>query len=458
MATFSIADYMQPGKHVHLIGIGGVSMAPLAEAFLNAGLRVTGSDMAESPATEQLSAMGIPIAIGHAAKNITGTDCIVRTAAARGDNPEVLAARERGIPIFERAEAWGYIMGGYKNAVCIAGTHGKTTTTSMVTHILLAADLDPTVMIGGTLPKLQASHRVGAGETIVLESCEYYNSFHNFSPTVAVILNVEEDHLDYFKDLAGIQSSFRTFADLVPPDGCIVANGDDQNTIDALIPLNRPLLTFGTGEGNRVRGVNVRRQGTHTAFDITLDGVFYTHVTLQVPGDHNVSNALAAAAVAIALKLSPAAIADGLSDFLGAGRRFEYKGEIKGAKVYDDYAHHPSELKALLDAVSHLGYRRIVIAFQPHTYTRTKALFQDFVRELRRPDLVYVAEIYAARELNTVGITAADLAAEIPNASHCGTFSEMTEALRQIARPGDLILTVGAGDIFKVGEMLLGGS
>jgi len=455
MAKFSIADYMQAGKRVHFIGIGGVSMAPLAEALLGTGVILTGSDMMESPVTERLATMGILISIGHKAENLGDAECIVRTAAAREDNPEVMEARERGIPIFERAEAWGHIMHQYQNAICIAGTHGKTTTTSMMTHILLAAGTDPTVMIGGTLPKLQAGHRVGLGETIVLESCEYYNSFHNFFPTIAVILNVEEDHLDYFKDLAGIQDSFRTFANLVPENGAIVANGDDQNTMDALHPLGRPVLTFGMGEANRVRAVNITRQETHTSFEVLYDGAPYAEIHLQVPGDHNVMNALAAIAAAIFLQLPPEASSLGLSDFLGAGRRFEQKGERNGAKVYDDYAHHPSELKALLDAVSHLGYERVIVAFQPHTYTRTKALFSDFVRELKRPDMVLIAEIFAAREQNTVGITAADLAREIPGSRHFTTLAEMTEALREIAQPGDLILTVGAGDIFKVGEALV---
>jgi len=455
MANFSIADYMQAGKRVHFIGIGGVSMAPLAEALLSAGVMLTGSDMTDSPVTDRLSALGIPILIGHRAEHVGDAECVVRTAAAREDNPEVMEARRRGIPIFERAQAWGHIMRQYQNAICIAGTHGKTSTTSMMTHILLAAGADPTVMIGGTLPKLQAGHRVGLGETIVLESCEYYNSFHNFFPTIAVILNVEEDHLDYFKDLAGIQDSFRTFAKLVPEDGCVVANGDDQNTMEALRPLARPILTFGLGAENRVRAVNIVRQETQTLFDVLYDGKPYTQIHLQVPGDHNVMNALAAIAAAIFLQLPPEASRDGLSDFHGAGRRFERKGERNGAKVYDDYAHHPSELKALLDAVSHLGYERVIVAFQPHTYTRTKALFSDFVRELKRPDLVLVAEIFAAREQNTVGITAADLAAEIPGSRHFATLAEMTDALAEIAQPGDLILTVGAGDIFKVGEALV---
>ncbi|MCL2828723.1 MAG: UDP-N-acetylmuramate--L-alanine ligase [Oscillospiraceae bacterium] len=455
MTTSDLNSYMQPGRRIHLIGIGGVSMAALAEALLSFGLTVTGSDIAESSVTERLQSLGIPVGIGHRAEHIDDAACIIRTAAVREDNPEVQAARSQGIPIFERAQAWGYIMRQYKNAVCIAGTHGKTTTTSMTTHILLSAGSDPTVMIGGTLPKLQAGHRMGGGETIVLESCEYYNSFHNFFPTVAVVLNVEEDHLDYFKDLDGIKASFRTFADLAPADGCIVANGDDANTMDALAPLGRPLLTFGLGEQNRVRAVNITRRDTCTAFELTLDDVSYTPVELQVPGDHNIKNALAAAAVGIFLNFSPEAIREGLADYTGVGRRFEYKGEYNGAKIYDDYAHHPTELAALLDAVEPMGFDRIIVAFQPHTYTRTNALFDDFVRELRRPDLALIGEIYAAREQNTVGVTARDLADQIPGAAHYATLPEMTEAIRELAQPGDLILTVGAGDIVKVGEALL---
>jgi len=455
MTTSDLNSYMRPGRRIHLIGIGGVSMAALAEALLSFGLTVAGSDIAESPVTERLQSLGIPVAIGHRAENVEGVACMIRTAAVREDNPAVQAARAQGIPIFERAQAWGYIMRQYKNAICIAGTHGKTTTTSMMTHILLAAGSDPTVMIGGTLPKLQAGHRMGGGETIVLESCEYYNSFHNFFPTVAVVLNVEEDHLDYFKDLDEIKASFRTFADLTPADGCIVANGDDANTMDALLPLNRSLLTFGLGEQNRVRAVNVTRRETCTAFDLTLDGVLYTPVELQVPGDHNIKNALAAAAVGIFLNFSPESIREGLADYTGVGRRFEYKGEFNGAKIYDDYAHHPTELAALLDAVEPMGFDRVIVAFQPHTYTRTNALFDDFVRELRRPDLALIGEIYAAREQNTLGVAAQDLADQIPGAAYYATLPEMAEAIRTLAQPGDLILTVGAGDIVKVGEALL---
>lgn len=455
MDSSFISSYMQTGARAHFVGIGGVSMSPLAEAFRAAGVSVTGSDATESVATVYLRALGIPVAIGHAAAHIDGAEFIVRTAAAREDNPEIAAARVQGIPVFERAEAWGQIMRGYQNAVCIAGTHGKTSTTSMTTHILLAAKQDPTVMIGGTLPKLQAGHRMGGGDTIVLESCEYYNSFHNFAPTISVILNIEEDHLDYFKDLAEIQESFRKFAALTPPNGTIVANGDDPNTMQALTPLGRPLLTFGMTENVRLRAMNIQRQRAVTSFDVTLDGAAYTQIVLNVPGDHNIQNALAAIAVAVALDLPPEVSRAGLADFSGAGRRFEYKGKLRGATIYDDYAHHPSELAALFDSLKHLGFERIIVAFQPHTYTRTHALFDDFVRELKRPDLVFLAEIFAAREQNTIGISAADVAVKIPNARHCATLDELAKTLSGVLREGDLFLTVGAGDIYKVGEMLL---
>ena len=456
MIASSLSAYIQPGKRVHLIGIGGASMTPLAKALKDAGLVVTGSDMTQSVSTDYLQEAGIPVFIGHEPKNIDGAEFIVRTAAAREENLEIQAARANGTPVFERAEAWGHIMRQYKHAVCIAGTHGKTTTTSMAAHILLAAGSDPTIMIGGTLPKLQTGHRVGRGDTIVLESCEYYNSFHNFAPTVAVVLNVEEDHLDYFNDLDEIKTSFGTFAGLTPPDGTIVANGDDENTMSALSGLGRPLLTFGLDAANRVHAENIVRCGTRTMFDIMVDGAHYTNVTLCLPGDYNIKNALAAASVAFALDLPPDAVREGLSDFIGVDRRFTYKGKRDGVDIYDDYAHHPTELHVLFDAVEALDYKRILVAFQPHTYTRTYALFDDFAAALSRPDLMFVAEIFAAREKNTVGITAKDLAAKIPNAQHFENLESLADALHEQMRSGDLLITVGAGDIYKVGEILLG--
>ena len=450
----AIQPYIQPDRRVHLSGIGGVSMCPLAEVLHGMGLQVQGSDMSDSATVEHLRSLGIPVHVGHVAQDIQGAEFLIRTAAIHDDNPEIAAARAHGIPVFERAEAWGAIMQQYENALCIAGTHGKTTTTSMATHIFMAAEKDPTVMIGGTLPMLHSGYRVGRGDTIILESCEYCNSFLHFFPTVAVILNVEADHLDFFKDLEDVEHSFRAFVQLVPPEGHVVANADDPGVREALEGIDRFSFGLEAPEAD-CRGVNLQWDHGLPSFDVVIRGQVYTHLDLQVGGKHNVYNALAAASAAYLLGIPGGAVKAGLEAFTGAGRRFEYKGEYNGAKVYDDYAHHPGELHALLDMARSLGYERIVCAFQPHTYSRTKALFDEFVQELRRPDVVILAEIYAAREKNTIGITSADLAREIPGAICCPTLEAVTDALAQAARPGDLILTVGAGDIYTAGEALV---
>ena len=444
-----LAEYLQPGNHVHLVGIGGVSMRPLALVLQSRGIHVTGSDMNSSGSTEELLRHGIPVAIGHRGENIEGAVCIIRTAAARNDNPEIAAARAAGIPIFERAQAWGMIMREYANAICVSGTHGKTTTTSMVTHVMMEAKKDPTVMIGGALPLLGAGHRVGSGDTIVLESCEYCDSFLNFYPTLAIILNIEADHLDYFKDLADVEKSFRAFARL--STGGILANGDDKNTMDTLKGLG--CMTFGLGEHNRIRAVNISDDWSE--FDVVCDGELYAHLKLSVFGRHNTLNALAAAGAAWMLGVSGEDVANGLATFTGAGRRMEHKGEFNGAPVFDDYAHHPGELSCLIDAVRTQGYKRVVMAFQPHTYSRTHALFEDFIRQLKRVDVCAVAEIYAARERNDIGISSRDLVARIPGAVYCETLPEVTEFLRQNVREGDIVLTVGAGDIYRAGEALV---
>ena len=445
-----LKNYLVPGAHVHLVGIGGVSMRPLGIVLKGMGMYVTGSDMNSSVSTDELISKGIEVAIGHRAENVHGAVCVIRTAAAHNDNPEIAEARHQGIPVFERAQAWGVIMQAYKNAVCISGTHGKTTTTSMVTHILMEANWDPTVMIGGDLPLLKAGHRVGHGDTIVLESCEYCDSFLNFYPTLAVILNVEADHLDYFKDLKDVQRSFRTFAGL--STGGVLANGDDLHTAQAL--RGTKYVTFGFGKKNRVRAVNVSPDWRH--FDVECDGEKYCHVDLTVLGKHNALNALAAAGTAWMLGIDGEYASRGLHAFGGARRRMEYKGEYNGAQLYDDYAHHPDELAATISAVRTMPEcGRLVVAFQPHTYTRTKALFDDFVRELKKPDLVVLAEIYAAREHNTVGISPRDLAAKVSGAAYCATLPQVSAVLKSIAKPGDVILTVGAGDIYRAGEAML---
>ncbi len=451
MARKRLDSYLVPGKHIHLIGIGGVSMRPLGLVLRGMGMKVTGSDMNSSVSTDELISKGIEVKIGHNASNIEGADCIIRTAAAHNDNPEIAAARAMGIPVFERAQAWGVIMREYKNAICISGTHGKTTTTSMVTHIFMEAEKDPTVMLGGYLPLLKAGHRVGNGETIIMESCEYCDSFLNFYPTVAIINNVEADHLDYFKDLEAVQRSFRKFAGLVPRTGYVIANGDDANTVQALADLS--YLSFGLDEKNDIHPANMSEDCR--SFDIMIFGKFYCHVDLQVFGKHNVYNALAAAASAYVMGVEGEYTSRGLAAFTGAGRRMEYKGSLNGADIYDDYAHHPGELHALIDSVRLMGYKRIILAFQPHTYTRTKALFDDFVEELKRVDVPVLAEIYAAREQNKIGISSRDLAKKVPGAVSFDTLPEVGAYLRTIAKEGDIILTVGAGDIYKAGELLL---
>ena len=454
--TVDIKTFFKPGTRVHLAGIGGVSMCPLAEVLAGMGLQVQGSDMSESDTVRQLRAQGIPVAVGHSAENLKDCALVIRTAAIHDDNPEIAGAIARGIPVYERAQAWGTIMQHYQNAVCISGTHGKTTTTSMATHIFMAAQADPTVMIGGTLPLLHSGYRVGRGDTIILESCEYCNSFLNFFPTVAVILNVEADHLDFFKDLADIEHSFNAFADLVPQRGYIISNADDPGAREAVKGLSHPVFTFGIADPDAdCTAHNVAFHDGCPTFDVVIRGETYAHVELHIAGRHNILNSLAAASAAYVLGIPGSAVEEGLATFHGAGRRFEHKGTFHGADVFDDYAHHPAELHALLTTAQSMGYERVICAFQPHTYTRTKALFDDFVRELQLPDVTILAEIYAAREKNDIGISSQDLAAKIPGAVYCSTLDQVADQLAELARPGDLILTVGAGDIFRAGEKLL---
>ena len=450
-----IRRHLVPGNRVHLAGIGGVSMCALAEVLHQQGLLVQGSDMSESDTVRHLRELGITVQVGHSAENLGDADLVIRTAAIHDSNPEIAGAIARGIPVFERAQAWGAIMQHYRNAVCFAGTHGKTTATSMATHIFMAANADPTVMIGGTLPLLGCGYRVGHGDTILMESCEYCNSFLSFFPTVAVLLNVEADHLDFFKDLADIEQSFRRFAELVPDHGFVLANADDAGAMESVRRLDKAVLTFGIEHAADFQAENLVWENGFPSFDMTSQGVHYAHISLQVPGLHNVSNALSAAAAACLLGIPGKAVEEGLAGFTGAGRRFQKKGSFRGADVYDDYAHHPSELHALLSTVKNLGYRRVVCAFQPHTYTRTHALFHEFAEALRLADVTVLGEIYAAREKNDLGISSADLAKEIPGAVYCSTLDKVTEALRGIACEGDLILTVGAGDIFRAGEKLV---
>lgn len=456
MTVTELKEYLTAGRHVHLIGIGGVSMFPLAEVLKRRGMLITGSDMHENTNVDRLITQGVTVYLGHRPENIQGAELIIRTAAVHDDNPEIQAAHAAHIPVFERGQAWGAIMMDYHHAVCFSGTHGKTTTTSMCAHIAMAANMDPTIMIGGNLPLLGAGYRIGEGDTIILESCEYRNSFLDFRPTTVVILDIEEDHLDFFKDLPDIEHSFRTFANLVPESGVVIANADDRNTMDTLDGIDRPFITFGLGSYADIYcSEPVWEKGLPT-FDLYQGEDSICTISLSIPGLHNVKNALAASAAALHMGIDPQFIVQGLKSYRGAERRFEYKGEINGAKVYDDYAHHPGEIRVLLQTARSLGYDRVICAFQPHTYSRTKALFDDFVQELRLADLTLLAEIYPAREVNTIGISSKDLAAKIPNAEFYPTFAELETRLRELAQPGDLILTVGAGELNQVADALVG--
>lgn len=444
-----LKQYICAGKTVHLIGIGGVSMRSLAPVLSGMGVKVTGSDRDESNVTRELEAQGIKIMIGHHAENVVGADCIIRTSAVHDDNPEIISAHQLGIPVFERAQAWGVIMQGYKDAICVSGTHGKTTVTSMITHIMMQAQRDPTVMIGGYLPLIQSCHRVGKGDTIILEACEYCDSFLSFYPSLSVILNIEEDHLDYFKDLADIQKSFRKFAQLASDR--VLVNGDDPHCLQAVEGLE--CVTFGFDRSNTVHADNICPDWQH--LDIICDGKFYCHLDLKVMGRHNALNAIAAAAAGWMLGVPGEITARGLLTFVGAHRRMQFKGKYNGADLYDDFAHHPDELRALIEVVKTMGYKRFVLVFQPYTYTRTVSFFDDFVKELEKADHLVLAEICAARETDTLGISSRHLQQKIPGSVYRETLPEVTQYLCSIAREGDIILSSGCGDIYKAIDAML---
>ena len=448
-------SFLRPGVHAHLVGIGGVSMYPLSEMLMHRGLRVTGSDSnTASPNCQTLAAQGVKLFPGHFPENVRGADLVVRTAAVHDDNPEIAAARASGIPVYERAEALGALMSQYRHALCVSGTHGKTTTTSMCTHIAMAAGTDPSIMIGGDIPLLGCGYRIGSGDTFVLEACEYRNSFLHFRPTIAVVLNVEEDHMDFFHSLEEIQHSFRTFAASVPEEGFVVANADDANTMQALSGLDRKMVTFALNHDADYTAAGLTFDHGYARFTLMERGEALCRVSLSVPGRHNVSNALAAAAAARCMGIPGETIALGLEGFTGAGRRFEFRGTLNGADVYDDYAHHPGELHTLFDTVEKLGYARVICAFQPHTYSRTEAFFEDFVRELSRPDQLVLMEIYPAREQNVHGTSSLQLCDRIPGSVYCPTLEDTEAALRAMARKGDLVLTVGAGELNRVAGRL----
>ena len=453
-------DFNHP-IHVHFIGIGGISMSGLAEILLEEGFTVSGSDSKESPLTRKLESEGAKIFYGQKAENIIpGIGCVVYTAAIGKTNPELIEAVAKKIPLLTRAELLGQLMKNYDTPIAVSGTHGKTTTTSMISHILLEGNLDPTISVGGILKAIGGNIRVGHSETFITEACEYTNSFLHFYPKIAVILNIEEDHLDFFKDLEDIRHSFRQFAALLPEDGTLVINGNITDYQEIYEGLPCGTVTYGSSPEFDYSAERISYdENGHVSFDLLRKGQCTDHVRLSVTGDHNVSNALAAIATADLLHIPMEVTKKGLLSFTGTDRRFEYKGEFHGVTVVDDYAHHPTEIAATLKAAQHSPHNSVWCVFQPHTYTRTKAFFHEFAEALSHADHLVLADIYAARETDTLGISSADLARE---AASLGTdthyfpdFGQIEEFLKANCRPGDLLITMGAGDIVTVGEDLL---
>ena len=454
-------DFKKP-EHIHFIGIGGISMSGLAEILMDEDFTVSGSDSRKSELTEHLEARGAEIFYGQRASNIRdGIHVVVYTAAVHPDNPEYAEAVNRGLPILSRAELLGQMMKNYKYAAGISGTHGKTTTTSMVTEILLAADADPTISVGGILNSIGGNIRVGGSGLFVTEACEYTNSFLSFFPNMEVILNIEEDHLDFFKDINDIRHSFRLFAEKLPKDGLLVINSDIENYEEISGGLPCRVVTCGKSSSSDYTAANIEYDElARASFDLIAGGENAGRIKLGVPGEHNIYNALAAIALCRALDISMESIKTGLERFTGTNRRFEKKGEIGGVTVIDDYAHHPSEIRATLSAAKNYPHRKLWCVFQPHTYTRTKAFMDDFAKALALADHVILADIYAARETDNLGISSKDLGEKIEKlgtkAEYIPSFDEIETFILENCINGDLLITMGAGDIVKVGEKLLG--
>ena len=454
-------DFNKPCR-VHFIGIGGISMSGLAEILLEEGFTVSGSDMKDSDLCRHLWEAGARVTIGQAAENIEDPDVVVFTAAIHPDNPEFAAARDRGIPMLSRAELLGELMKNYGEAINVAGTHGKTTTTSMISEILLQAGKDPTITVGGMLPSIGGNIRVGGSDYFVAEACEYTNSFLSFFPTVSVILNVEADHLDFFKDIDDIRHSFREFILRLPQDerGLLVFNGDIREPEYFLSGLGCRVLTFGHGENCDYRAEDISYdEFARPSYTLMEKGQDRGRISLGVTGEHNVYNSLSAIAVARSLGMEIPEIAAALKAYKGTERRFEYKGQVRGFTIIDDYAHHPQEIEATLRTAAMYPHKKLWVAFQPHTYSRTKALLPEFAKALSGADSVILADIYAAREKNTVGITSADLAEKIAETGtdvhYLPDFESIRKFILDHVEEGDLLITMGAGNIVDIGNQLI---
>ena len=454
---FEIDKLLNKVKRIHFIGIGGSGMCPLAEILHHKGYLLSGSDNNETDTLARIRSLGIPVSMGQRAENIEGAEMIVYTAALLPDNPELVAAKASGIPTFERSKLLGAITRLYPNCICISGTHGKTTACSMLTQILIEADFSPTAVIGGKLPLTGSNGIVGQSEHMVCEACEFVDTFLDLSPDIAVILNVDEDHLDYFKTFENLKKSFTKFASMATKK--IICNGDDLNTNDTVIPAveicNKPVITFGLNDGNNYQAVNIELKNEFATFELIRYGENLGKVTLGIPGKHHVYNALAVIASAMESGASFEQCIKGIVDFKGAGRRFEILAQIDGITIADDYAHHPKELEVTLNTAMKMGYNKVWAVFQPFTYSRTAILFDEFARVLQIPDKCIMTEIMGSREVNTYNIYTSQLAEKIPGSVWFNTFDEVAQYAVDNAQKGDLIITLGCGDIYKAAKIMI---
>ena len=454
-------NFKKPGK-LHFIGIGGISMSGFAELLTSKGFRVTGSDSNKSPITVHLESLGIQIFYGQRASNIPDdTDLVVYTAAISEDNPEYAEAVRRNLPLMVRAEMIGQIMKNYSNAIAVSGTHGKTTTTSMLTHIFLKADKDPTISVGGMLDIINGNIRIGNSPNWIMEACEYTNSFLHFFPTTAVILNIEEDHLDFFDGIEQIRQSFKSFAQLLPDNGLLAINSSIDNYEEITSGCKCRIATFSTMDSSAdyyADNIRFDNEGCGS-FDLYVYGRYLDSFKLNVIGLHNICNCLAAICVSYEQGIKTEDIKCGLSTFKGADRRFQYKGSVSGIDIFDDYAHHPSEIRATLTAARNHPHNRLWCIFQPHTYTRTKAFLKDFAKSLSVADKIIVTDIYAAREKDPGDISSKDLLNELlasgSDAVYISSFEDIKNFILENCINGDMLITMGAGDVVNIGEQLL---
>ncbi len=445
------------GAYIHMIGIGGISMSALAHILMFFNYRVSGSDRTETNLTQRLREAGAEISIGQRSENIKAPDLVCYTAAISQDNPELVQARKMGIPTMERAELLGKIMKHYRFPLAVAGTHGKTTTTSMLSLILMAASLEPTILVGGELPQINGNYLIGKDDYLVFEACEYVESFLHFNPYLSVITNVEEDHLDYFSDLNHIITAFRKFAILNSPLGCIIVCSDDKNALSVVQNIEKRVVKYGINSRNNeffARNIHINSDG-QTEFEVLAHGEEYLTLKMNVHGDHNVRNALGALAAAHELGVEKEYIKAGLESFGGTKRRFEKLGEVNGFEVIDDYSHHPTEIETALKTAQKLCDGDVWCIFQPHTYTRTKAFLNEFAKALENADKVIVADVYPAREKYDGSVHSCELAMLSEKAIYMNHFGAIKRYVLENAKPGDMVITMGAGDVFKIGKDLV---